>query len=269
MASDDTEGSGLTMKEIKKRVKAQKKAKKKAKKRAKAEKKVAKKQAKLRKKGVFLDDLTPADEEEEEGEIVEAEEFEAQEWVRKSTQDIPFLEKKIDMMGDRKEKSGLHSLFEERFGESLSVPATYNEFELTDAEKRRLEAIRAPVEEAPAEAEIISTETEEVEAAEVAEEANKEKKKVKVPGELKSFWYPFQMWLYSKYGQDKFIAIKILIGLISFIGLLLLLIPRIVVYFVIFNIIKVIKGRNSGEKKTKKEKKAKKKKKKKKATSDA
>jgi hypothetical protein len=271
MASDDTESAGLTMKDIKKAEKRQKKAKKKARKRAKEERKVAKRQAKLRKRGVFLDDLTTAkeEEEEEEVEVVEAEEFEAQPWVRKSTQDIPFLEKKIDMMGDRREKSDLHSLFEERYGESLMTPETYSEYELTDAEKRRLEAMRASEEEVPTEAEIVSTETEEVEAAEVAQEAKKEKKAAKVPGELKSFWYPFHFWLYSKYGKDQMIVVKIIILIISFIGFLFLLVPRIVIYFIILNIVKVAKGRGKKEKKPKKDKKAKKKKKKKKAASDA
>jgi uncharacterized RDD family membrane protein YckC len=164
MAAKDTQDIGQEYKAMKKAAKQQKKAHKKDKKKSKRERKYAKKEAKMRKKGVWLDDLTTQTEEEVEV-VATAEDFEEKPWVRKSTDDIPLLEKKIDMMTDRKEKSDLHSMFEERFGESLMTPETYQEYELSESEKRRLEAIRAvEVEPEPAQVQEVPVEAPPVEA---------------------------------------------------------------------------------------------------------
>ncbi len=234
-------------KELKKMAKQQKKAKKKSKKKEKLEKKIAKKEAKMRKKGVFLDDVTPSEVEVEE---LKPEEYEAGPWVRKSTESVPYLEKKIDRMADRHQGSTLHQMFEERYGESLIVPEKYKEYELTDAEKRRLEELRAEVDVVEAPAKPVIEGEGEAEVAEEGEAAEEEGEAVKV--ELKPFYYPFQLWLYKKYGTGKHIVVKILIIIVSIIGFVLLLIPRIVI-FIIMLLVKKIKGR-----KAKKAKKAKK-----------
>jgi hypothetical protein len=231
MASDETQEMALSLKDMKKKIKQQKKAKKKNKKKHKMEKKIAKKEAKARKKGVFLDDLTTS--EEEEVEVIEAEEdFETGPWVRKSTDDIPFLEKKIDMLGDRRAKSGLHELFEERFGESLEAPHTYQIYELTEREKRRLEALRAldeeeavvqEVEAPPVEAEEVVTTKKLAKKAEVKAEGEEQPlsfwnfKQLWLEGEEQplSFWNFKQLWLYSKYGKDKKKAVKYIIMIVS------------------------------------------------------
>jgi hypothetical protein len=237
MASDETQDMALSLKDMKKKIKQQKKAKKKDKKKHKMEKKIAKKEAKARKKGVFLDDLTTS--QEEEVEVIEAEEdFDAGPWVRKSTDDIPFLEKKIDMLGDRRAKSGLHELFEERFGESLDAPRTYQVYELTEREKRRLEALRAMDEEEEA-LEVVATP---VETEEVTSKTPSKKAEVIEEGEAKpmSFWNFKQLWLYSKYGQDKKKAVKYIIMIVSAVLWIPATILRIL-YFLITLPLKLIK----------------------------
>jgi hypothetical protein len=260
MASDETHDIALSLKEMKKKAKQQKKAKKKDKKKHKLEKKIAKKEAKMRKKGVFLDDLTTTTE--DEVEVVEVDEtFEEKQWVRKSTDDIPLLEKKIDMMTDRKEKSDLHSLFEERFGESLMVPATYQEYELTESEKRRLEAIRAvevepepePVEEAkieaaPAESKGLFKRSKKKGAAEgeVVEEGEVAKP------ELKPIYYPFQPYIYKKYAPGKHKVVQILLLIIS--GLLLILsLPFRLIIWIFVMIFKTIGSKRKAKKEKKSE----------------
>ena len=238
MASDETQDVALSLKDMKKKIKQQKKAKKKNKKKHKMEKKIAKKEAKARKKGVFLDDLTTS--EEEEVEVIEAEEdFEAGPWVRKSTDDIPFLEKKIDMLGDRRAKSGIHELFEERFGESLDAPQTYQIYELTEREKRRLEALRAMDEEEAAAPEV---EAAPVEAEEVTSKKLSKKAEAIEEGEEEpmSFWNFKQLWLYSKYGKDKKKALKYIIMIVSAVLWIPATILRII-YFIIRLPLKLIK----------------------------
>jgi hypothetical protein len=249
MAADETKDMDRSLKAMKKKMKEQKKAKKKDKKKGKLEKKIAKKEAKLRKKGVFLDDLTAS---EEEVEVIEAEEdFEGGPWVRKSTEDIPFLEKKIDMMGDRSAKSGLHDLFEERFGESLITPVTYQEYELTEREKRRLEALRAADQE-----EAVEVEATPVEVEESTKSTKKKKKKIKAAKEaeeegeepvLKPIYYPFQLWIYKKFGTDKNKVLKVIILLISVILFVLSLLPRFVIWIII-TIFKFIMSKVRGRK---------------------
>jgi hypothetical protein len=258
MASDKTQDMALSLKEMKKKAKQQKKARKKDKKKAKLEKKIAKKEAKMRKKGVFLDDLTTS---EDEVEVVEVDEtFEEKQWVRKSTDDIPFLEKKIDMMTDRKEKSDLHSLFEERFGESLMVPATYQEYELTESEKRRLEAIRA-VEVEP---EPVAVEEEKVEAKPAESKGLFKRSKKKAAGEgeveaeeeveapeLKPIYYPFQPWIYKKFAPGKHKVVQILLLIISGILLILSLPFRLIIWIII-----IIFQKIGSKRKAKKDKKS-------------
>jgi hypothetical protein len=259
MAAKETQDIALSYKELKKKAKQQKKAGKKDKKKAKREKKYAKKEAKMRKKGVFLDDLTTTEEEVEV--VTTAEEFEERPWVRKSTDDIPLLEKKIDMMTDRADKSGLHSLFEERFGESLIVPETYQEYELSESEKRRLEAIRAVevepepvvVEETPAEAAPVEAKKglfgrSKKAPAEVVAPAEAEV--IEEPG-LKPIYYPFQPWIYKKFSPGKHKVVQILLLVISIILLVLALIPRLIIWIII-TIFKTL----GSKRKAKKEKKA-------------
>lgn len=257
MASDETQDMTLSLKEMKKKAKQQKKARKKDKKKAKLEKKIAKKEAKMRKKGVFLDDLTTT---EEEVEVVTADEdFEARPWVRKSTDDIPLLEKKIDMMTDRRDKSDLHSLFEERFGESLMVPETYQEYELSESEKRRLEAIRAvEVEPEPVVVEETTSVAEPAEAKKgLFGRAKKEapaktaevEEKVAAP-ELKPIYYPFQPWIYKKFSPGKHKVLQILLLIISIILLILSLPFRLIIWIIIMIFQKI--GSRRKEKKDKK-----------------
>lgn len=244
MAMEDSGNVQRSYKELKKMAKEQKKAKKKAKKKEKLEKKIAKKEAKMRKKGMFLEDVTPIEEAPEEE---KAEEFESPPWVRKSTDDIPYLEKKIDRMAERRERSTLHDMFEEMYGESLMIPETYKEYELSDAEKRRLEEMRADAEEAEAAVEApVEVAAEAEEAVEVAEEGETaEEAETEAPsGEVKPFYHPFQLWLYTKYGKDKHVVLKILILIVSIIGFILLLIPRLVIFLIMF-LIKKIKQRKA------------------------
>ncbi|UCE74543.1 MAG: hypothetical protein JSV56_02250 [Methanomassiliicoccales archaeon] len=250
MAEDETQDISRSYKDLKKMAKQQKKSQKKAKKRGKIEKKIAKKEAKMRKKGVFLDDITPTEEAPEEEAPPD---FEATPWVRKSTENVPYLEKKIDRMGDRRKDSSLHAMFEERYGESLMVPETYLEYELTDSEKRRLEAMEVEtvgteeeVTAATEEEAVVAVETEETSAAEEKVESKKAAKAKAKVTELKPFYYPFQLWLYTKFGKDKFIVLKILILLISIVGFIFLLIPRIVI-FVLITIFKKIKQRSASK----------------------
>ena len=143
MADQGSDDIQRSLKGLKKMAKQQKKAKKKEKKRAKTEKKIAKQEAKLRKKGVFLEDVTEVEAVDEEA----PGEFKAEPWVRKSTEEIPYLEKKIDRLAERKESSSLHDMFQEKYGEVLMVPETFIEYELSEAEKRLLESLRAMYEE--------------------------------------------------------------------------------------------------------------------------
>lgn len=238
MVEEETQDAQRSYKELKKMVKEQKKAKKKGKKKAKMEKKIAKKEAKMRKKGMFLEEVTPIEEAPEEKKL---QDFEAGPWVRKSTEDIPYLEKKIDRLAERHESSTLHQMFEERYGESLMIPETYKEFELSDAEKRRLEELRITEEVAKPPVEAVQVE----EAVEVPEEGEAEEAETEAAEEgVKPFYYPFQLWLYKKYGQEKHIVLKILILIVSIVGFILLLIPRIII-FVIMLIVKKIKQRRA------------------------
>ncbi len=235
MAIEDTKDMQYSIKELKKMAKGQKKAKKKGKKKAKMEKKIAKKEAKMRKKGMFLEDVAPSEEVVEE---LKPEEYEVGPWVRRSTESIPYLEKKIDRMAERRESSSLHQMFEEKFGESLTIPETYREYELTDAEKRRLEELRAGEEVTEASA----VEAEEV--VEVAKEGDTEEEVEAAEGELKPIYYPFQLWIYSKYGKDKFIVLKILILIIS--GLLFVIsLPFRLVIWIVMMLVKKIKSRKA------------------------
>jgi hypothetical protein len=240
MAIEDTGNAERSYKELKKMAKNQKKAKKKAKKKEKLEKKIAKKEAKMRKKGMFLEEVTPV----EESPLEETrEEFEAGPWVRKSTEEIPYLEKKIDRMAERHETSTLHQMFEERYGESLMIPETYKEYELTDAEKRRLEELRSTEEEVKPPVEAVKVEK----AVEVPKEGKVEGAEAEASEEgVKPFYYPFQLWLYKKYGVEKHIVLKILILIVSIVGFVLLLIPRIII-FVIILIVKKIKQRRANK----------------------
>ena len=242
MAVEDTQDMQRSYKELKKMAKQQKKAKKKAKKQAKMEKKISKKQAKMRKKGMFLEDITTAEVVVEEE---KPEEYEGGPWVRKSTESIPYLEKKIDRMAERRKRSSLHDLFEERYGESLIVPETYKEYELSDEEKRRLEELGVKEKEViePVEAATIGEEVQKVavEGEAVSEEEGKTKEV-----ELKPIYYPLQLWLYTKYGQDKKAIIKYLILVISGILFIFALIPRIII-FVIITIIKKIKEKRASK----------------------
>jgi hypothetical protein len=221
-------------KKAKKQVKAQKKEKKTNKKKNKAERKYLKQEAKLRRKGIYPMDAAS----EEEGEIIEAEEFVPSEWVRKSTEDIPYVEKKIDLMADRREDSSLHQLFEEKYGESLVVPETFKEYELSDAEKRRLEAIRAITDEpeVPAEAAPVQAMAPgQVEAA-VEEEGDE--------APAKSFWNIKQLWLYSNYGKDKMIILKIIILLFS-VGLWPITTLIRIIYLIVTLPIRILKKRKA------------------------
>jgi hypothetical protein len=247
MAADETKDLDRSLKALKMKKKEQKKAKKKDKKKGKLEKKILKKEAKLRKKGVFLDDLTTS---ETEVEVIEAEEdFEERPWVRKSTEDLPLMEKKIDMMGDRRARSGLHDLFEERFGESLITPVTYQEYELTEREKRRLEALRAAEQEEVVEVEAASVEVEETAKGSKKKKikaAKEGKEKVEVDG-LKPIYYPFQLWLYKKFGQDRNKVLKVIILLISIVLFAFTLLPRLVLWIII-TILKKIMSKVRGRK---------------------
>ncbi len=258
MAAKDTHDIAHEYKAMKKAAKKQKKAQKKDKKKAKRERKYAKKEAKMRRKGQWLDDLTISSEEEVEV-VTTAEEFEPKQWIRKSTDDIPLLEKKIDMMMDRKEKSGLHSMFEERFGESLMVPETYQEYELSESEKRRLEAIRAvevepepaPVEETAVEAEpakakkgLFGRAKKEAPAAEVAAEAEAP------ASELKPIYYPFQPWIYKKFAPGKSKPVQYILLIISVIIMIPALLIRIPLWIIIIIVKKIgSRGKNKKDKK--------------------
>lgn len=200
-----------SLKDLKRMAKEQKKAKKKDKKMAKAEKKINKQEAKMRKKGVFLEDVTTAEVVSEED---ASEDFTATSWIRKSTEDIPYLEKKIDRMAERRESSNLHNMFEQKFGESLMIPDTYKEYELSEAEKRRLERLRAiPEESTPQEVVALGPEV----PSETAVEAKAQEAAAGETPETEaiSFWTIKQLWLYSKYGKDKGKVLKTLILIIS------------------------------------------------------
>ena len=63
-----------------------------------------------------------------EGPLPEEEE-EAQPWTRMSTEPLPDIERKIDILLDkRKTKSDIQSLYQERFGEVLEVPDEGDQF---------------------------------------------------------------------------------------------------------------------------------------------
>jgi hypothetical protein len=258
MAAKDTQDIGQEYKAMKKAAKQQKKAHKKDKKKSKRERKYAKKEAKMRKKGVWLDDLTTQSEEEVEV-VATAEEFEEKHWVRKSTDDIPLLEKKIDMMMDRKDKSGLHSMFEERFGESLMTPETYQEYELSESEKRRLEAIRAvEVEPEPVAVEEVPAEAAPAEAKKglfkrakkQAPQAEAQAERPAPVGELKPIYYPFQPWIYKKFSPGKPKVVQIILLLISIILLVLSLPFRLIIWIIIMIFQKIGSRKNKKEKKT-------------------
>ncbi len=253
-----------SVKDLKKKLKSQKKSAKKEKKKRKIERKLAKKEVKMRKKGVFLEDIVPEEEKaESEGEAeVVPEVAPAPQWIKKSAEPIPTIERKIDKIAERTQKSRLHDLFEQKYGESLIVPEIVEEYKLTEDERERLSAItgkkeetievkaEAPVAVAPikAPAEIKEEGVAQVAKAEGVAVQPVEEKVEKIPEveekqAAKSFFYPFQLWLYSKYGKEKMIILKIIILLISIVGFLLLLIPRILIYFLILFPIRKIKER--------------------------
>lgn len=263
-----------SVKDLKKKLKSQKKSAKKEKKKRKIEKKLAKKEVKMRKKGVFLEDIVPEGEKaegEEEAEVV-PEQVVAPQWIKKSAEPIPTIERKIDKIAERTQKPRLHDLFEQKYGETLIVPEIVEEYKLTDDEREHLGAItgenmeavevkaEAPVAMAPviAPAEIKEEELVPVAKAEGVAAAPVEEKlpEVEEKKAVKSFFYPFQLWLYSKFGKDKMIILKIIILLISIVGFFLLLIPRILIYFLILFPIRKIKERKakapSGNKKKQK-----------------
>jgi hypothetical protein len=230
MAMNEAQDAERSYKDLKKMAKDQKKAKKKVKKKAKMEKKIAKKEAKMRKKGVFLDEVvTP------EGPPAEAmpEEMAAQPWVRKSTDAIPYVERKIDRMAARTERSSLHDLFEEKYGESLDIPVTYKEYELSEAEIARLEEMGVGVEETKVSPpiEVGPMGAEGAAPSEVVEAEVEAPKPKKVKGE-KPFYHPLNLWLYNNYGKDKMIVLKIIILIISIIGFIFLLVPRIIIFII-------------------------------------
>ncbi len=249
MEAAETEDIARSYKELKKMGKQRKKDMKKAKKREKLERKISKKEAKMKRKGVFLEEVAPPTEAPPEQ---KPEEFAAAPWVRKSTETVPLVEKKIDVMSKRGERSRLHDLFEERYGESLIVPDTYKEYELSEAEKARLarileteekvEVAAVPVVSAPAEGapvEAAAAPSEKVEAA--AEEPTEAEKAER---EALPFYHPKQLWLYNKYGKGQPIWKKVLILIPSILGFVILIIPRVII-FLIMMVVKKIKGRKS------------------------
>lgn len=242
MADQEPEDIKRSLKDLKKMAKQQKKTKKKDKKKAKTEKKIAKQEVKLRKKGVFLEDVTEVEAVEEEARG----EFKAEPWVRKSTEELPYVEKRIDRLAERKESSSLHDMFQEKYGEVLIEPETFIEYELSEAEKRRLERLRAVDEEIKAPMEVKALSEEEV----VAEE--EEAKEVKAASsDAKPWYHPKQLMLYDKYGKGKGFIKKFLFLIISIVGWIIIFIPRIIIFIIMF-IVNKIRGR-----KTKKAKKAK------------
>lgn len=240
MAMNEGQDMERSYKELKKMAKGQKKAKKKEKKKGKLEKKIAKKEAKMRKKGVFLGEVVTAEKPSEEE---KPEEFAVQPWVRKSTETVPYVERKIDRMAARSERSSLHDLFEEKYGESLEVPVTYKEYELSEAEKERLKELGVGVEETRVSPpiEVGPMEAEE-EAPSEPGEVETEKEVAKVKGAPKPFYHPLNLWLYTKYGKNKMIVLKILILIVSVVGFILLLIPRIII-FIIMTLVNKMKQR--------------------------
>lgn len=240
MADQDTDNIQRSLKDLKKLAKQQKKNKKKEKKKAKTEKKIAKQEAKLRKKGLFLEDVTTAEEVVEE----KPSEFKAEPWTRKSTEELPYLEKKIDRLSERKKSSSLQDMFQEKYGEVLLVPDTYVEYELSEAEKRRLERLRAADEKVK--------EPVEVKAVTQVEEVAVKEEEAEVPlGKAKPWYHPKQLMLYNKYGKDQKVVKRYLFLIISIIGWVIIFIPRIIIFIIMF-IVNKIKGR-----KVKKAKKAK------------
>jgi hypothetical protein len=246
MADQEPDDIKRSLKDLKKMAKQQKKSKKKDKKKAKTEKKIAKQEAKLRKKGVFLEDVT-------EVEAVDVEapgEFKTEPWVRKSTEEIPYLEKRIDRLAERQESSSLHDMFQEKYGEVLMEPETFIEYELSEAEKRRLERLRAVDEEIKAPVEVkaivadegVVTEEEEVKEAEAAS------------GDAKPWYHPGQLMLYNRYGKGQHIIKKVLFLIISIIGWVIIFIPRIIIFILMF-LVNKIKGRKTKKAKKSKDKK--------------
>ena len=242
MAKKEVDDKQRSYKNLKKRakgqVKAQKKEKKTTKKKNKADRKSSKLEAKLRRKGIYPMDAAS----EEEGEIIDAEEFVPTEWIRKSTDDLPYMEKKIDLMSQRREESSLHQLFEEKYGESLSVPETFKEYELSDVEKRRLEAIRAITDEPEVPVEAVSVQAE-VAAQEEEAEADKKEKKVR---ETKPIWNPWQLYIFFRWGRDRMIILKIIILLMSVI-LWIFSFPFRFVIWLILTIVGKVKSRKTKE----------------------
>ncbi len=253
MATEDPEDMAHSLKDLKKMGKQRKKEIKKAKKRGKLEKKISKKEAKMRKKGVFLEEaVSETTPEEEPVEVV------VQPWVRKSVDTMPLVEMKIDIMAKRRERSGLHDLFEKKFGESLMTPDVYDEYQLSEAERARLEKMGIGVREAsvppisvaqevtPVEG--VAVQTEETVAAPEEDPAATaepmEAEEAVSETVMKPIYYPFQLWLYSKYGKDKKMPINILILIPSLLLFILSLIPRIVI-FAIMTIFKKIKERKT------------------------
>jgi hypothetical protein len=144
------------------------------------------------------------------------------------------------MLGDRREKSNLHDLFEERFGESLDAPQTYQVYELTEREKRRLEALRALDEErAVAQAAPqVPVQTQAVAAQQQVETSEEGEEKAL------SFWNFKQLWLYEKYGKGEKKVKKYLVMLFSIIGFIPATIIRIL-YFIITFPIKLMRKRKA------------------------
>jgi hypothetical protein len=247
MADQGPDDIKRSLKDLKKMAKQQKKTKKKDKKKAKTEKKIAKQEAKLRKKGVFLEDVTEV----EAVEVGTSEEFKGETWVRKSTEEIPYLEKRIDRLAERQESSSLHDMFQEKYGEVLMEPETFIEYELSEAEKRRLERLRAVDEEIKAPVEVQSIVTEE---GVVAEEEEETKEVKAASGEAKPWYHPGQLMLYNRYGKGQHIIKKILFLIISIVGWVIIFIPRIIIFIIMF-IVNKIKGRKPRKAKKAKDKK--------------
>ena len=249
MKNEDLKDRKKAVKKMKKEFKKQRKSQKKERKKhialAKEERKLAREEIKLQRRGYRPQQPPMASagvvEVEVEGEAAESSEDAPSSWAMKSPAVMPIIEKRIDVLTERKGPgfSSIDRLYRERYGEDLEVPYSYKIPELSAEDRRLIEEER------------VHAEAEAVKAKKAARAARGKfrfgRRGRKAPssmktGDLKPIYHPINLYIYKRFGQDRNIILKGLIFLISLALALVFFLPRVVVFLLVI-IISKIRGR--------------------------
>ena len=241
------------LKQMKKDHKKQKKTMKKERKKqialAKEDRKLQREEIKLQRQGYQPPPATPAIVEvEPEGTTPDETDSDSSTWSMKSPAVMPVIEKRIDIIADRRrgEDSNVNRMYREKYGIELDVPRSHQIPMLSEEEKRLLEEDRAR--EQP---EVVEQEaTAEVKTGKRFKFGLPSPKIPKMPKKLGSpkqatprgFLYPWQLYLFNRFGKGKHIIIKLIVGIISAVGWIPISFIRIPIW-ILRTIIGKIRGR--------------------------